>query len=569
MLCLSANMLHAQVTLPKAWKFSIGDKTEWANNAFDDKEWKTIQAGEMWESQGYANYDGYAWYRVHVTIPSALKAKADKYGGFVLSLGRIDDVDATYINGSLVGQSGKFPEAFETAYGVQRDYKIAASAIKWDADNVIAIRVYDYSGGGGLYTEAPSLRLKGVSDEVAIDPSFSSPDHVYLTPDVSFSLNIQNKSKESISGSILTSLKNDFGKDITSQAIEVKLSKGSNKVQTIKVKNLEPGVYKCVVQFTGEIVNKIVKFNIIVSPEKIACDTDRPADFQQYWDRARHELAAVDPQFKMIKQEKAVHPGKDLYLVEMRSLGNVLIRGWYEVPQKPGKYPVILQVQGYSTNQVPEWLEPYEGFACFVLNVRGHGNSKSNVNPGFPGYLQYQIQDKEQYIYRGAYMDCLRAIDFLFSRPEIDTTKLIVEGGSQGGALTFATASLAPDKVRAAVPMIPFLSDFPHYFKVAAWPANEFIGYAEANPDFGWKGIFNTLSYIDIKNLAPWVKCPVLMGVGLLDEVCPPHINFNAYNKLTVPREYRVCPNEGHSTDAAFNAYKYEWIKKQLSISTK
>jgi cephalosporin-C deacetylase-like acetyl esterase len=204
-----------------------------------------------------------------------------------------------------------------------------------------------------------------------------------------------------------------------------------------------------------------------------------------------------------------------------------------------------------------------------ALNIRGHGNSRDNIDPGFrgdPGYLLCQIQDKEMYIYRGAYMDCRRAVDFLFSRPEVDTTRVAVEGGSQGGALTFATAALNNDRIAVAVPAVPFLSDFPDYFRCASWPGNEFINYVQKHPETSWDKVYETLSYIDIKNLAKWIKCPVLMGVGLVDETCPPHINFAAYNQLKVPKQYIVYPESGHSIPGEFGERRMEFIRQHFGM---
>jgi len=131
-----------------------------------------------------------------------------------------------------------------------------------------------------------------------------------------------------------------------------------------------------------------------------------------------------------------------------------------------------MQVQGYSSTIIPEYVDYGDDLIGFDLNIRGHGNSKDDINPGFPGYLQYFLNDKELYIYRGAYMDCVRGIDFLFSRHEVDTTRVAVEGASQGGALTFATAALNNSRIKACAPQVPFLSDFEDYFQVATWPAN-------------------------------------------------------------------------------------------------
>jgi cephalosporin-C deacetylase-like acetyl esterase len=201
-----------------------------------------------------------------------------------------------------------------------------------------------------------------------------------------------------------------------------------------------------------------------------------------------------------------------------------------------------------------------------ALNIRGHGNSQDQVNPGFPGYLQYHVDDSEQYIYRGAYMDCLRAVDFLYSRNEVDTTRVAVEGGSQGGALSFATAALDNQRIDLCVPHVPFLSDFRDYFRIAAWPGGEFQQYFEDNPGFPEDKIYRNLSYIDIKNLAPWIKAPVLMSVGLMDPTCPPHINFAAYNQLDAPKEYEVYPYAGHSLPGEHYGHMMEFIRKNFNL---
>jgi cephalosporin-C deacetylase-like acetyl esterase len=225
-----------------------------------------------------------------------------------------------------------------------------------------------------------------------------------------------------------------------------------------------------------------------------------------------------------------------------------------------------MQVPGYSSTIVPSYVNYGDDIIGFGLNVRGHGNSTDDVNPGFPGFILYNIQDKEKYIYRGVYMDCIRGIDFLFSRPEVDTSRVAVEGASQGGALTFVTAALDNERIAVCAPQVPFLSDFRDYFRVAVWPGNEFINLVEAEKKLSWDQVYYTLSYFDIKNLAPMIKAPLLMGVGLMDQTCPPHINFAAYNNVHSEKKYIVYPESGHGLPQAFYYAKMTWIKTKLGI---
>jgi cephalosporin-C deacetylase-like acetyl esterase len=225
-----------------------------------------------------------------------------------------------------------------------------------------------------------------------------------------------------------------------------------------------------------------------------------------------------------------------------------------------------MQVPGYSSTIVPSYVNYGEDFIGFGLNIRGHGNSTDDVNPGFPGYILTNLQDKEKYIYRGAYMDCIRGIDFLFSRPEVDTTRVAVEGASQGGALTYVTAALDNERIAVCAPQVPFLSDFEHYFKVATWPGNEFINFVENEKRMTWEEVYRTLSYFDIKNLAPMIRAPLVMGVGLVDDVCPPHINFAAYNNVTSEKKYVVYPQAGHGLPDDYYRVKMEWIRTKLGM---
>ena len=45
------------------WKFSIGDRQEWADPNYYDSDWEEIYVPRRWERESFNGYDGYAWYR--------------------------------------------------------------------------------------------------------------------------------------------------------------------------------------------------------------------------------------------------------------------------------------------------------------------------------------------------------------------------------------------------------------------------------------------------------------------------------------------------------------------------
>ena len=152
--------------LPKEWKFQTGDHPEYSKPEYNDQSWKTINVENFWETQGYPGYDGIGWYRIVVVIPSTLKKEMSSIKAVKIFLGRIDDSDETYLNGKLIGST--------FGYETDRVYLIPIESIHWDKENVIALRVTDNGGNGGMYGINHSIGNVKLSD-VAIFTSNNKP----------------------------------------------------------------------------------------------------------------------------------------------------------------------------------------------------------------------------------------------------------------------------------------------------------------------------------------------------------------------------------------------------------
>lgn len=147
----SKNILAPDISFAGYWKFKKGDGEKNMDPALDDKAWDRIFVPAYWESQGYPDYDGIGWYRLHFEIPEDLAGKT-----LILVLGKIDDFDETYVNGEEVGHTGRIrsnTRRIQTGseYRELRVYTLPAGLVKAGKDNVIAVRVYDGQIGGGMY----------------------------------------------------------------------------------------------------------------------------------------------------------------------------------------------------------------------------------------------------------------------------------------------------------------------------------------------------------------------------------------------------------------------------------
>ena len=143
--------LKMDVNLQTTWKFKTGDDINRKNVDYDDSQWKEIFVPAKWEDQGYRDYNGYAWYRKTFTYEGTPEDR------MVLIMGKIDDIDQVYINGTLVGSTGNFPSRTNghvytsSEYNAFRGYYLPAGLLKKGQKVVVAVRVLDTGGIGGIY----------------------------------------------------------------------------------------------------------------------------------------------------------------------------------------------------------------------------------------------------------------------------------------------------------------------------------------------------------------------------------------------------------------------------------
>jgi GH15 family glucan-1,4-alpha-glucosidase len=140
------------------WLFKTGDDLKWSAPELDDSNWAKVKVPATFESQGFANYDGFVWYRLHFDVPENL-LKAE----LILLLGNIDDADETYLNGVKIGETGKFPPERKTEWTTLRAYPIPKGLLK-KTNNVIAVRVCDFGFDGGIFKGPVGIILKNDFD---------------------------------------------------------------------------------------------------------------------------------------------------------------------------------------------------------------------------------------------------------------------------------------------------------------------------------------------------------------------------------------------------------------------
>jgi len=380
--------------------------------------------------------------------------------------------------------------------------------------------------------------------------------------EVHFGFELNNRLKDPVEVKVVWRVTTDQKKPVVQSAPStINIPVDEKRVASYAAKIPGPGFYKATVtcSWRGGQVSETVQVGY--APEKLLPPLTAESDFKAFWDESRARLKAVDPQYRLNHQPELSREELNVYEVSMHSYGNVRVRGWYEVPKGKGPHPVILRVPGYGAEMNP--IARFKDMIVFSFNPRGHGNSQEDIK-GKPGnYWIRGLDNREGYYYQGAYLDCVRAVDFLCSRKEVDQKRIAVKGGSQGGGLSLSTAAL-DSRISLCAPHIPFLTNWDLYFKTSHWP--EMDEWIEEKDSRTWQSTLKTMGYFDTMNMASWIECPVFMGVGLQDGICPPVTNFAVYNRVKGKKEFRVYPYAKHNVDKSFHPLVFNWIRKHFGL---
>lgn len=296
-------------------------------------------------------------------------------------------------------------------------------------------------------------------------------------------------------------------------------------------------------------------------------------DFNEFWDRNLEESKKVPLNAEFTELEDSL-PLARVYDVAFDGADGVRVRGWFLTPcsvEKP--LPAVVQFIGYTGGRdYPHALASHvlNGFCAFIMDSRGQGGNtgmKVETSHGaHPGFITHGILGKDEYYYRNFYLDTVRAVEAVAGREEVDESRIAAIGGSQGGALTIACASLS-ERVAVMAPDVPWLSHFERSIAIAIGPYEEITNFMKRFP-LHIEQAFCTLSYFDNMNLVTRTKVNhAYYSVGLWDDICPPSTVYASYNHLPegVEKEIEAYPFNGHEGGGNLHQErKLKWLRKVL-----
>ena len=371
---------------------------------------------------------------------------------------------------------------------------------------------------------------------------------------------------------------------------------------------LPPGFYDVKVELDSGLTNE-VKDALAKRPVRGVCtfgwkaDTmaaaeTRPADFKAFWDGAKARLAAIpldaregplqlfgSKEINGYNVTNACLPpdydpaGHRAEQVESRKVDfagpdSGRVYGWLAKPAGSGKFPAMLVLPGAGFAARPRPLE-HARHGYVALDIQVHGQDVDlREYARLPGYYSdFNYTAASAYYYFNVHLRCLQAVNYLASRPDVDASRIVVVGGSQGGRLSVVVAGLDP-RIKAAVPCIAHFANQPHLRWVARCNGRADTGISNDGMDeSGAPPVIDDaesrcLAYYDPMNYAPDIRCPVLFNAGLIDPVSPPFGVFAAFSRVGSPDKSIVALDGlGHDWSAEFDRRAWRWLDARIFLA--
>ena len=307
----------------------------------------------------------------------------------------------------------------------------------------------------------------------------------------------------------------------------------------------------------------------------------KKSDFDSFWAQTLTNFVAENPQAILVKIESPITE-VEIFDVTVPGFNGDPIKGWFLTPKNlVDDRPLILIFEGYGGGRgnFSEWLFWVNcGYPTLVMDTRGQGGGhrRGDTPDGrYPrgssstGFMTMGINSKEDYYYRRVFSDAVAFVRAAKSLPNVDPTRIVTTGGSQGGGIALAATSLAPE-VFATMPDVPFLCHIHRAIELTdSFPYQEIVNYCRIHRTDSEIAL-ETLTYFDCMNLVTRAKAHAFISVGMHDPICPPDTIFAMRNHYAGPVETQIWEfnmHEGGASDQ--NLLQARWLQALLTKENK
>jgi cephalosporin-C deacetylase len=304
--------------------------------------------------------------------------------------------------------------------------------------------------------------------------------------------------------------------------------------------------------FEARIGNNYKAIAATVSKEDIGALSTEPADFDEFWNAQKAQLAAIPLDIVDFKIQE--NQFSDTYSFSLAQVDGRRVYGYVVIPRGEGPFPAILQIPpfGAGRNTVTPNVIGAERANAISLSVNIHNAPPNQEDPN--AYQPNGIKDRETIYYRYAILAMIRAIDYLETIDVWNGKELCIYGDSQGGGLSMLVAGI-DQRASHLIQSVGALSQhggkrvgrpsgFPYYLESA-----DALYQTQAER----VQVFEATKYYDAIFAARRFRGTSMHFANYLDDVCPPATSYAAHNAMPGPRImlHSLDLNHGNSSEYA------------------
>ncbi|MBQ6819758.1 MAG: acetylxylan esterase [Clostridium sp.] len=296
-----------------------------------------------------------------------------------------------------------------------------------------------------------------------------------------------------------------------------------------------------------------------------------PDDFDEFWENEIKNIENIELQYKIVKKDFKNNQA-DYYEIFFKGIDGAEIYAKYICPKANKKVPTVLEFHDYKeASRGWHHLTRYIGigYSVVAMDCRGQGGRSEDLGGSkgstVSGHVILGIDDTlENMYYRKVYLDAYILSKIVEKFEKTDVNKMITFGKGQGAALALVVAAFNKNIKKCSM-QYPFLADFKRVWEMDLdKDAYEGIRYY-----FRWFDpmhlreveVFEKLAYIDIVNFAKRLNCELLVGTGLLDNICPPSTQYAVINNANCQKKHLIFHKFGHELN---NFFENENLKFML-----
>ena len=288
----------------------------------------------------------------------------------------------------------------------------------------------------------------------------------------------------------------------------------------------------------------------------------KPSDFDSYWQETLDTLSryAASPEIEVIPMRCTDFA--TMYAVRLTSLGPYRLFAYLSVPNGEGTFPARYYVARYGSvlEPIPQGTANLirSRYVVLSLGARGQRNSDQPFAAMFPGLLTEGIDDPRTYVFRGIVADCVRGLQFLLERPEVDRSRVVAVGND----LALITSSLHEGVTHIVCAPALFFDTARLAPRTDAYPLEEINDYLRLHPE-KTGAVHGTLAYFDLRRFAPRVTASTLLMAeapgGLMDGESLDVLSGAAPAEVTTHESERSTYKDGLFTE--------RWITAQFGFA--